>query len=95
VCATVDPSINSTPPDRVTDAVLELVAALRAELAAASAPAPDVDRLLAIPEAADVLGISRSALYSAMATGHLRSVKVGRRRLIPSSALAELTERER
>jgi excisionase family DNA binding protein len=82
------------PTDRVAAAVAELVDALRAEIADA-ARHPDVERLLSIAEAAETLGISRTALYSAIESGRLRSVKVGRRRLIPASALAELTEVER
>jgi excisionase family DNA binding protein len=34
-------------------------------------------------------GLSRSTIYEEMASGRLRSVKVGRRRLIPEVALAE------
>jgi excisionase family DNA binding protein len=90
------PSIvhRSHPPDRVAAAVAELVDALRAEIVAGARP-PDVERLLSIAEAATALGVSRTALYTALGSGRLRSVKVGRRRLIPTSALAELTEAER
>jgi excisionase family DNA binding protein len=34
-------------------------------------------------------GLSRSTVYEEMDSGRLRSVKVGRRRLIPESALVE------
>jgi excisionase family DNA binding protein len=34
-------------------------------------------------------GLSRSTVYEEMDSGRLRSVKVGRRRLIPESALIE------
>jgi excisionase family DNA binding protein len=75
--------------DRLALALAELVDALRAE-ARASVP-PDAgapDRLLSIDAAAEALGIGRSALYGELQAGRLRSVKVGRRRLIPAAALA-------
>jgi excisionase family DNA binding protein len=34
-------------------------------------------------------GLSRSTVYEEMSSGRLRSVKVGRRRLIPESALID------
>jgi excisionase family DNA binding protein len=74
--------------DRLAAAVLELVAALRAEVAAepvASAP----DRLLSVDEAAAALAVGRSILYSEIGAGRLRTVKVGRRRLVPASAIAD------
>lgn len=76
--------------DRLAAAVAELVSALRDELAA-TATAPGPDRLYAIPEAAALLGVSRTALYDQLAAGRIRSVKVGRRRLVPGQAIRELT----
>lgn len=73
---------------RLEAAVAELVAALREELAQAP-PAAMPDRLLDVDEAATVLGVSRTSVYQELQAGRLRSVKVGRRRLIPSSAIAE------
>ncbi len=74
-------------------AVREAVDALAtALLAAVRANEPDPagpDRLLSIAEASRALGIGRSALYNELAAGRLRSLKVGRRRLVPSGALAE------
>lgn len=78
--------------DRLTVALAELVEALRAELAAdlaRDAGAPE--RLLSVAEAARALGIGRTALYAELQAGRCRSVKVGRRRLVPSSALAAYT----
>ncbi len=43
--------------------------------------------LLSIPEAAALLGVSRSTLYVLIASGAIRTKLVGRRRLIPRSAL--------
>lgn len=73
--------------DRIEVAVRGLVDALRDELAA-TANQPTPDRLLDLRTASDLLGIGRSHLYGEMAAGRLRSIKVGRRRLIPSGALA-------
>jgi excisionase family DNA binding protein len=77
--------------DRLRAAVMELVEALRDEIAIEARPSErEPDRLLSIAEAARALGIGRSALYSEMAARRIRSVKVGRRRLIPSSAISEV-----
>jgi len=77
--------------DRLTAAVTELVAALRDEIATQSRPNErEPDRLLSIEQAARALGIGRTALYSEIGAGHIRSVKVGRRRLVPSSAITEV-----
>jgi excisionase family DNA binding protein len=79
--------------DPVLSAAIALITALRAEMAASARP-PEPERLLSLDEAARLLGIGRTALYRELDTGRLRSVKVGRRRLIPSSAVAELTSPE-
>lgn len=50
-------------------------------------------RLHAVAAAAERIGMSRSRLYELFAAGELRSVKVGRRRLIPESAIAEYIAR--
>ena len=72
--------------------VHEAVSALVSALIAATiepTPRPNApDRLLSVDEAARALGIGRSVLYGLIASGRVRSVKVGRRRLIPSSAVA-------
>jgi excisionase family DNA binding protein len=49
----------------------------------------DVERLLSIPEACEAIGIGRSRIYHELDSGRLRSIKVGRRRLVPASAVAE------
>lgn len=72
--------------DRLAAAVAELVAALQ-EAAQADAPAPGPDRLLSVDETAAALGFGRSVLYSEIGAGRIRTVKVGRRRLIPAEAI--------
>ena len=77
--------------DRLATAVTELVAALRDEIATERCPTQrEPDRLLSIEQAARALGIGRTALYSEIGAGRIRSVKVGRRRLVPSSAITEV-----
>jgi excisionase family DNA binding protein len=72
----------------IRGAVDELVAALLAVVRAEVAPVPGTsDRLLSIDQAASALGIGRTALYDELTNGRLRSFKVGRRRLIPASAI--------
>ena len=45
--------------------------------------------LIGVESAATALGVKRSKLYELIATGSLKSVKVGTRRLIPAEALHE------
>lgn len=58
----------------------------------------DSERLLyRVSQAGEVLGLSRSVVFDLMRMGRLRSVKQGRTRLIPLSALRDyvaLLERE-
>jgi excisionase family DNA binding protein len=50
-------------------------------------PEPIVD---SVSDAAIRLGLSRTTLYELIASGRLRSVKIGKRRLIPRDAQHEL-----
>lgn len=45
-----------------------------------------------VDEAAEALRLSRSMLYELIRSGRLRTVKQGRRRLVPVAALAEYVE---
>jgi excisionase family DNA binding protein len=75
--------------DMLTDALRELVRAeVRAELAAQRAN-PSPPRLLSVAEAADALGLSRALLYRELSAGRLRTVHIGRRRLVPEAAIAD------
>jgi excisionase family DNA binding protein len=75
---------------RLDAALRELAEAIREEVRTEAATDPRTpDRLLSITEAAEALGIGRTATYSELEAGRLRSVKVGRRRLVPASAIAE------
>lgn len=82
---------------RVRAAVAELADALVAALLDAEAGRPDgPPRLLSLAEAADRAGIGRSTLYAAIGAvgdGRLHTVKLGRRRLVPETALAEFLAR--
>ncbi len=69
------------------DALAAAAGALRAA-AEAGEPVDGPERLLSITEAAAALSVGRSALYSELQAGRLRSMKIGRRRLIPAGALA-------
>lgn len=53
---------------------------------------PVIPVLYSVDEAADALRLSRSALYELIRSGRLRSVKAGRRRLVPVAALTEYVE---
>jgi excisionase family DNA binding protein len=59
--------------------------------------APTAKDLYRIPEAMRRLSLSRSVIYEQIRTGRLRTVKQGRTRLVPASAIADyiaLLERE-
>ncbi len=43
-----------------------------------------------VPEAAEKLGIGRSAAYEAARTGQLPTIKIGKRILVPRAALERL-----
>jgi excisionase family DNA binding protein len=54
-------------------------------------------QLYRVPEAMEILSMSRSVIYELIRSGRLRTVKEGRARLIPASAIADyvaLLERE-
>lgn len=73
---------------RLEAALAELADALREELRAEHREGCGTpERLYSVAEAAERLGIGRSALYAAMGSGQVRSVKVGRRRLVPASVV--------
>jgi excisionase family DNA binding protein len=46
-------------------------------------------KLNTIEQASDRLGICRANLYKLLGSGQLRSVKIGRRRLVPEQAIAD------
>lgn len=83
-----------TPPsDRLEAAVREIVEALREEMRAevnARTTAPS--RLLSIKEAAEACGLSRTTFYGLIGKGEVRSIRIGRRRLVPESALREFMD---
>jgi excisionase family DNA binding protein len=72
--------------DRLAAALAELVAALREEVAAEARPAAP-DRLLSVDEAGAALGLGRSKIYGEIAAGRLRTIRAGRRRLVPAAAI--------
>ena len=43
----------------------------------------------AVPEAARALSVSRDTIYQLIRSGRLRTIKVGRRRLVPAMSLDE------
>jgi len=53
---------------------------------------PQSRMLFRIPEAAELLGISRSSVYNLIAAGTLRATKIGAATRIPASELARIAE---
>jgi excisionase family DNA binding protein len=70
-------------------AVDDLVAALLAAVTEVAPVGFTPDRLLDIESTSAILGIGRSRLYDEIGAGRLRSIKVGRRRLIPARAIED------
>lgn len=55
-----------------------------------------MDRLLNSPEeTAALLGIGRTRVFALLAAGEIESVRVGRRRLIPTAAVEDFVARLR
>ena len=80
---------------RLDAALVELAAAILDEVRADLTDRERPPELLSIAQASQRLGIGRTAVYDAIGRGELRSLKVGRRRLIPADALAELAQTDR
>jgi excisionase family DNA binding protein len=73
-----------------TDALAAaILAAVRADAVSNDA---EPEHLLSIDQAAVLTGVGRTTIYAAIGAGRLRSIKVGRRRLVPASAIAELAK---
>ncbi|MGW4915318.1 helix-turn-helix domain-containing protein [Streptomyces albidoflavus] len=53
---------------------------------------PPTRRLLRVEDAATALGFKRSTAYEEIRRGRLRTVQVGRRRLIPTEYIEEYVE---
>jgi excisionase family DNA binding protein len=49
--------------------------------------------LLTIDEAASMLRVGRTTIFRLVAEGELMSIKVGRRRLVPTASLDDFVER--
>lgn len=49
-------------------------------------------RLYRVDEAAHLLGLGRTTLFAELKSGRLRSLKVGRSRLIPAECIDEFVE---
>ncbi len=75
--------------DRLAAALAELVEAIREEARADVVDANAPDRLLSVAEARATLNIGHALIYDLIGSGRLRSIRVGRRRLIPATALAD------
>ncbi len=55
----------------------------------AATPQLDEPQLYKVPDAMRVLNLSRSVIFDLLRSGRLRSVKQGRTRLIPASAIRD------
>lgn len=55
-----------------------------------SVPNPREQPVLSVEEAGRLLGLGRSAAYQAVAKGEIPSLRLGRRRVVPTAALRRL-----
>ena len=67
--------------DSLSEALLEAIEAATENREGGPEP------LLSIEQACEIIGCKRSFIYSELAAGRLSSLKLGRRRLIPGSAI--------
>ena len=51
--------------------------------------APVQPQLYRVPDVVPILGLGRSVIYELIRSGRLRTVREGRARLVPASAVAE------
>lgn len=70
----------------------DAIAALLSATAAAAAKPKAPETVLTVHEAAERLKISRGLVYAAIKDGTIRSVRIGKRRLIPSSEIQRLID---
>ncbi|OBA75170.1 hypothetical protein A5642_08370 [Mycolicibacterium mucogenicum] len=73
--------MSTTDPAALAATIAAVLAATQSEPAPAAAPAT----VLTVEEAADRLKVRRSLIYSQLRSGELRSIRLGRRRLIPAA----------
>jgi len=82
------PSPSAPSGSRLDGALAELVAALREELVHVASETRPV-RLLSVRDAAIALGLGRTSFYQLLGRGHIRHFRVGRRVVIPQTAIDE------
>jgi excisionase family DNA binding protein len=76
--------------DRLDAAIRELIEALAESVRTEAATGPSApDRLYSVDEAASILNLGRSRIYLEIGAGRLRTVQVGRRRLVPASSVRD------
>lgn len=59
---------------------------------ASNGPMPEQRATMRVEEAAKVLGIGKSAAYAAVHNGELPSIRIGRRLLVPTTALRRMLD---
>jgi excisionase family DNA binding protein len=82
------PNLNTTS-SAVQAAVDQLTSAIMAAVGESQRQPAGPDVLLSVADAAARMSISRTKLYELLSAQRIRSIKVGRRRLVPAEALAE------
>jgi hypothetical protein len=77
--------------DVIADAIADRVAARLADRLAAETPT--VERLLfSVPDAAEMLSVSKALLWDRVADGRIRSTTIASRRLIPVEEIRRLAD---
>ena len=82
------PNSRSPPPPAPASTVARSTLPSDRQLGRSDRPVVAQERLLTINEVADLLRISRWSVYQLIWSGQLRTLKIGRRRLVRPSALA-------
>ncbi len=55
-----------------------------------SARLAELPEVLSVDQVADYLGLARNSAYAAVARGEIRSVRIGRRLIVPRSAIEQI-----
>jgi excisionase family DNA binding protein len=89
----VDPVYWASQVQELRDVLTPLARGVRPEgPPVAASPVTQLRLVLTVEEAAAALGISRASAYEAVRVGEIPSVRIGRRILVPKSALQRMLD---
>jgi len=93
MAVTIDVSGLTDRQSRLVQSLIDILVEILRD--AQPPPGDGPARLLSIPAAAERLGVSRTTLYQMIGSGSLRTLKVGRRRLVPEDEIDDVVAKGR